>query len=140
MRNTIFTIILLGLFLACLLGVQPAQAQLFFGKTLSADSQDDLPVTTEQYQAGGHLFNWTFEWTNQSSNPSDASVLPRVVSSNLNVEIENGSYGNGYRKVSGTGDTGYPSDYLQISEVGGSVHGRFTDMVFTVNYYNLNGE
>jgi hypothetical protein len=136
MLRTIFAATLTALILFCFIGVQPAQSQLIFKISLSAASQDNLPVRTDTYQAGGHLFTWTFSWTNVTHNPGDAEIFPRVVGSDMTADISNGDYGNGPREVGNNNNTGYPSDYLQITEAGGSVHGRFTNMLFKVVYYN----
>jgi hypothetical protein len=138
MLRSLLIATLMGLFIFCLMPAPPAHAQLYWSMSLSAASQNDLPVQTATYQAGAHKFNWTFSWHNQYHSPADAFVYPRVVSSNMTVEANNGMFGDGDRKLTGSNDSGYPSDYLQISQAGGSVPGRFTNMVFEVIYINEN--
>jgi hypothetical protein len=137
MSRLFLAVTILGLFLFGLIAVQPAQAQAVISKTLTAASQADLPCRTETYMAVGHKFTWTFSWINFHipGVPGDADVFPAVVSSDMNVDVNNGYYGNGYREISGTNDSGYPSDYLQITQAGGSVPGRFTNMAFKVTYF-----
>jgi hypothetical protein len=134
MFRSIFIAIMVALILVCFAAIRPAQAQGVISKTLTAASQADLPCSTEIYMAVGHKFKWTFDWDNTFTNPACADVFPAVVSSDLALDINNGQYGNGHKHLEGTNNTGYPSDYLQITQAGGSCQGVINNMVFKVTY------
>ena len=136
MLRSLLIATLMGLFIFCLMPVQPAHAQLYWSKALSAASLADLPVHTETYQAGGNTFTWTFDWDNVWTSGTIACVYPQVVSSSMGyVEICNSAFGNGHRQYTGGPvGTGYPSDYLQITKQCGAPCDVMTNMVFKVIY------
>jgi hypothetical protein len=134
MLRHFLAVTILGLFLFGAVGVQSVRAQNPETKTLTATDLDDLPVSTETYMATGHKFEWSFEWDNTYSHLDYACVTPAVVSSDLSVVFCNNNYTTGHKVESGTGNTGYTSDYLRITKIGSPNPILFRNMVFTVKY------
>ena len=109
-------------------------------QSISATYQDDLPVTGSPFNPCGNWFSYVFEFDiEKETSPfiSYAIVYPQVITSSLNLSVNSWRYhiGDDYQ-VTGDNATGSGSDYLKIGVWSQSEPDVFSNMDWSVHYYN----
>lgn len=111
-------------------------SQTVIDKSISAASQNDLPVSSGNYTPCCNWAQWTFEWDHIYRNPSVAAIYPKVGGTGMYLEIWSSDYRTGHHSLSGEIFTGTGQDNLEITQSGGSQSGYFSNMQLSVHYIN----
>jgi len=106
--------------------------------SIYAAYQDDLPLWGESYNPCGNAFTWTFEgYVIHSGFENNAIIYPQVVNSDLNRSFDSAWMPTGAFSVTDANFTGTgQQDFLRIAIWSGSDPDKFSNLTFSVHYYN----
>jgi hypothetical protein len=129
--SALFAILALAIF-----APQLTQAQVIIDTELTAATQADLPAQSANYTPCCNWVHWTFSWHNYYTSITYAIMFARIYGTNVNLYIENSDFNTGDRSMTGDTFTGTGMDGLWVDDSGGSYPNIFTNMKWSVHYYD----